>query len=1676
MAACVSSAGAKQIITGLLSPTQLPGLQVWLDGADPLGTGTAPANGTVISTWADKSGNSRNSTGFSSPTYSSASRSVIFNGSSQYFTVPYAGTHPTETCFVIINITDPTTTSEIIMGNAAGARDLLTYQNLIQLFTSQGSSIVTGALPSAGVQTLLGYSYSSSSSSLYKNGTLTGSGGGFTAPAETLLFLGTNYLSIAGRALTGTISEVLIYNQFLSTVQRQAVEGYLAWKWNLMSSLPAGHPYIVTAAVPTSISTSFFPTYMPGIQLWLDGSDPLGTGTAPANGTTISTWADKSGNARNATSVGSPVFNTSSNAIVLNGTSQGFSFTYSGVHPTETAFMVVNMTTPNSFAVFINNTTSYARQFYDYFTALTLGQANIGTNATNSNVPTAGSNTLLGYNLNSTNSFLYFNGVSGPTGTGFGSLPSESTVYIGYSGSGQYLAGTISEVIIYNQVLSTPQRQVVEGYLAWKWGIQTALTSNHPFRYVTPTSLSIGGLTDFSYNKSYLPGLTAWYDAADPLGTGFQPANGTTISTWADKAGESLNPMIATGSPTYTTGSQNGLPGITVSGNSGTTITTFFQTQIAPGTFLAELDAFVVYKNTSSVTFNTLITRNTLGNNYGNPLDLVNQNYVAGLSNATFNTSSYNVYNTATSIFNINISQNTTASSKMTGYTNGTAMTFSLSGGSSTWTPSDIGNILTLGSRGDRLTGFNGLFYEVMVFNFPLTTGGRHYVEGYLAWKWGLQASLPTTHPYYLAAPNIYTLPFQPTQIFGLNIWLDGADPLNTGALPANGATITTWFDKSPNLYSGVSAGSASPTYILASRSIATTNSTYFSLPYGGTHPSETAFFVYNITTPSSGVQSFVTGFGVNGTRAFLTYINNIYFQTFNIQNYAYTTSSNVPAGVNGIYGYSYNSSNAFVYQNGTVGSYSASGMSAISDSTTTVAGIVGSVSEIILFNTVLTTVERQVVEGYLAWKWGTQASLPATHPYKTVQPSSLTFVPSYTNTSNIAANADSYLPLMSNTFDIGNTPQLVGSNGTLSFSNVLGKNCIYINNNTANFVSLPMANNNVFTIAFWFNYTSTSYFTAASYTTAAGALAIQFDLVAAGSNTAYTALPNQWTISPSSSNLGVNTWNFMTLTINQNTYVGNLYMNGVLAISATGSGAFPSSPNLMVLGKSGDQTVAGGTRSYQGFLQNFMYFNTVLTAAQVASIYEQTALDLAIASQPTSLSLTFSTPNLTFSWVAGTNTTSYVVSFYGIATNTTVGGTLLATYNTTSTSQTYAPSGNAFVYATVTPTNSGFLGTSATSSAVSLLPSAATGVTMGSFAAQQTTISASWTAGAGATSYTVNFLSNAANSTSGGTVWQTFTGVTGTSQTSSSTLISGSNGTYYYATVTSVNAAGSSAAATSSGNIQYYIPTWISGSLVWLDANDSSTYTLSGSTLASPGWKDKVANRYFLPNNGGASNATTGTASPVLSNVSGYNSFFFNNPSASQTAASVGVQTNVTTTPLTIPSENITIITVAQDQATNTNAQYRCLLNFGTNSIATRPNMVIFYQTTSIESFAVLQDYNGSSWGRAVNLNRAVSYAKELRVATISPTSTVLYVNGTATNTNLTVYNSPYTNIPINQLGFAVNGNGSRCWGGYIYEAMIFNNPLSTTYRQMAEGYLAWKWGTVASLPAGHPYISASP
>ena len=91
-------------------------------------------------------------------------------------------------------------------------------------------------------------------------------------------------------------------------------------------------------------NTSYFnPTLVGGCSLWLDGADPAGTGAIPANGATVSTWADKSGNSKNMTTyAGTVLFYTSPSRIYLNGSSSLINTSFTS--QTYTLFIVYTQT------------------------------------------------------------------------------------------------------------------------------------------------------------------------------------------------------------------------------------------------------------------------------------------------------------------------------------------------------------------------------------------------------------------------------------------------------------------------------------------------------------------------------------------------------------------------------------------------------------------------------------------------------------------------------------------------------------------------------------------------------------------------------------------------------------------------------------------------------------------------------------------------------------------------------------------------------------------------------------------------------------------------------------------------------------------------------------------------------------------------------------------------------------------------------------------------------------------------------------------------------------------------------------------------------------------------------------------------------------------------------------
>jgi hypothetical protein len=81
---------------------------------------------------------------------------------------------------------------------------------------------------------------------------------------------------------------------------------------------------------------------------------------------------------------------------------------------------------------------------------------------------------------------LYTNGViDASNSSGSGYLENGLTVGSNVAGN-QNLDGALAELIMINGSISTADRQKIEGYLAWKWGLQGDLDAGHPYKNERP--------------------------------------------------------------------------------------------------------------------------------------------------------------------------------------------------------------------------------------------------------------------------------------------------------------------------------------------------------------------------------------------------------------------------------------------------------------------------------------------------------------------------------------------------------------------------------------------------------------------------------------------------------------------------------------------------------------------------------------------------------------------------------------------------------------------------------------------------------------------------------------------------------------------------------------------------------------------------------------------------------------------------------------------------------------------------------------------------------------------------------------------------------------------------------------------------------------------------------------
>ena len=274
-----------------------------------------------------------------------------------------------------------------------------------------------------------------------------------------------------------------------TTDQRRTQAGTIPMlKHNMERNLGLFTPVFWT---PAQISTS----------LWLDASD---ASTITLNATTVSQWNDKSGNSRNVSQANSSL----QPLYTLGGLNSLNIADFDGADDVLNGLAISNFVTNNSYSAFVvglartiatNDGNGYPNEaFYGDaggYMAMYLRSSNLigaynwdGANkvATNAYTPNT---VVIGYSELSSGSIrIRTNGGSETATVSSNTASLSGAIQIGrnYNSDTFCLDGKIAEVIFTNAALSTTNRQLIEGYLAHKWGLTSSLPNDHPYKSTAP--------------------------------------------------------------------------------------------------------------------------------------------------------------------------------------------------------------------------------------------------------------------------------------------------------------------------------------------------------------------------------------------------------------------------------------------------------------------------------------------------------------------------------------------------------------------------------------------------------------------------------------------------------------------------------------------------------------------------------------------------------------------------------------------------------------------------------------------------------------------------------------------------------------------------------------------------------------------------------------------------------------------------------------------------------------------------------------------------------------------------------------------------------------------------------------------------------------------------------------
>lgn len=740
----------------------IPNCVLWLDANDA--TTISYSSGSNVSQWNDKSGNGNNGISQGTPTWSSNGLnglpSIAFNGTTSCFAGSITSNSGT-TCTMVVTG---------LLNQGAGSNN---YARLISCAVAGSgtdyqvagtawfgrSYLATNpqSITSYRVSTYLSYQaivygvpfvavsiWDGTSNTTYVNGTTTGS----VASSGSFGYNAYNIGRTAGgilqpdSVLLGSISEVMVFNGALTTIQRQQIEGYLTWKW-----------------IPPPTMLAYFP---------FDGTttDYFGNVTLTTIGT-MSYVAGQKGQAVYLSNQTNTANTTYSANLLTSSYNLPTTFTIS------LWFYPLTVTSGRGSTLFASYGTAGAAPNYTiggYFAGGTMYSAFNGIQ-NNGGGGSVAINTWYHFALTYSNNTLtlYLNGAQGGSAISQAGAISGFQLGCGQDGGGPFpYWGYIDDFRIYTSVLTATQIQNI--YRESNGGI---LPTTHPYglsrstlsfgvtittpflsQYLPVTAFSAQIVNQFLTSPRQITSCAAWFDSADA--TTFTYSSGSNISQWNDKSGNAYSVI----QPTVAYQPTNTAAGVQLS------LTTFLYqvgSNMPNFSASAETTVFIVARNGTSYS--------SSGSQIINSMWFTNTTAATARYHVSFaNGLTPGVYllagggtgqTTAVALGQTAVIAISIAAAGIIVSVNGSTASFSglslTSANNTTW--------FMFGDARQTYTT-DVIIKEFAGYNVALTASQRQQMETYLAWKWGLQSLLPSGHPGYQTGLLSYFNSLSPISLF----------------------------------------------------------------------------------------------------------------------------------------------------------------------------------------------------------------------------------------------------------------------------------------------------------------------------------------------------------------------------------------------------------------------------------------------------------------------------------------------------------------------------------------------------------------------------------------------------------------------------------------------------------------------------------------------------------------------------------------------------------------------------------------------------------------------------------------------------------------------------------------------------------------------------------------------